>query len=326
MEKIRIGVLGCSAIAERSILPTLSLAPEYKLAAVASRSEIKGKLIGEKYRCRYHDYEGIIGASDIDAIYVSLPVSLHYAWGRKVLESGKHLLLEKTFTDNILKAEELTTMARKARLVAMEALVYVYHPLYQNVVELINGGEIGEIRHIEAFFGFPFLPEDNIRNSRDLGGGALLDALVYPLSFTLNVSGEPHLRYSSNVLFDKKDQIDSRGFLQIDWKEYSAHIAYGFGFMYRNVYSVWGDKGYLSVDRAFSRPPDLKGIITIHKESGFNEIEVPPADHFSRMLSAFAAKIYGEDESGLNESENILCRMRLISDLYSESYRRFLPR
>ena len=284
---------------------------------MASLSEEKGRAFASKYHCDYCTYDELLARDDVNAVYVSVPVGLHHEWATKVLASGKHLLLEKTFTDNWEKACQIISMAQARSLVAMEALVYMYHPLYETVRAAIDAGEIGELAHLEAFFGFPFLPASDIRNNRSLGGGAALDALIYPLSFCLSLSPEPYLRYSSHVIYDKEYNIDARGFLQIDWHDHSAHVSYGFGFMYRNYYSAWGDKGYLTVDRAFTRPPDLKSEIVIHQQGHTKIIEVPPANHFDRMVSAFALKIRGDDKSGVNEDQDILRRLKIITEVYN---------
>ena len=111
---LKIGVLGNSSIARRSVIPAIKECKDFVLAGVGSREG--------------QSYESILD-SDVDAVYVSLPVGLHYEWGKKVLKSGKHLLMEKTFTESYGQAKELFDIASVLNLSCMEALMYEFHPL-----------------------------------------------------------------------------------------------------------------------------------------------------------------------------------------------------
>lgn len=315
-DRIRIGLLGCSTIAKRSVLPAITSNEQFKLIAVGARSREKADQFAHSFSCQAGSYDDILADPSIDAVYVSLPVGLHYEWGERVLSSGKHLLLEKTFTHSVSTARRLIDLAQKRQLVAMEALPYVFHPLFQRVRKIAESGQLGELRHIEAVFGFPNLPEGDNRYRPDLGGGAILDALIYPLSFSLHIGGRDYLKYSHNAVRDCQTNIDLRGSLQIDWKNWSAQIAYGFGFSYRNTYTVWGETACLNAERVFSRPPDLAAEIRIMRQGATEVISIEPADHFCLMLDAFARKIYGLDKSGVNEGDDILARMNIISAMY----------
>jgi NDP-hexose-3-ketoreductase len=292
----------------------------FKLVSVGSRSREKAERFARKFNCQATSYDGVISDDSVDAVYVSLPSGLHYEWGLKVVNSGSHLLLEKPFVDTFERAAEIIDTARKKNVIAMESLTYVYHPMFAEVSRLLRDGEIGAIRHVEASFGFPFLPSSDIRNNRSLGGGAILDNLVYPLSFCLNLLDHEYHSRSFHIIQDKTRNIDSRGFLRIDWQDVSANITYGFGFSYRNSFAIWGDKGTLHVDRAFTRPKEMPGEIIIQKEDGEKRtIAIDPANQFGLLLKAFYQKIIGADKSGVNEGENILRRMKIISEMYKAS-------
>lgn len=315
-KKVRIGVLGCSSIAERQVVPAILQTDRFELRYVASRTNQKGKLFSEKFKCDFCGYEALISSDQIDAVYLSLPVGLHYQWGKKVVEKGKHLLMEKTFTDSLQKAKEIILLSRNKKLVAMEALAYVYHPLYKKVLSLIKGGEIGQVKHIEAHFGFPLPGENDFRIKPDLGGGAILDALIYPLSFALNVSNETLGKVSHCLRFNNKYRIDEQGSLLIDLGTIFASINYGFGLMYRNQYCIWGSDGYLMADRVFTRPVDFINEIVLVTPNESKKIPVVADNQFVNMLNAFADKIFLKSSDSLNEGENITARMKIISELY----------
>jgi len=314
-EKIAIAVLGCSSIANRSVIPAILKSDKLDLTHVASRSREKAGQYARRFGCEACGYHDVLDNDQIDAVYVSLPVGLHYDWGLRVVQEGKHLIMDKTFTEDIEQAREILALSERKNTVSMEALAYVYHPVYQKAQGIVEDGDLGKVRHVEAFFGFPFLPEGDIRNSPELGGGAMLDALIYPLSFALNTIGRDPLSFKYNIIRDEGWRVDSRGFVQINWDDCSAQIGYGFGFAYRNSFSVWGDKASLHVNRGFSRQATEKGSVILKKQDRAEEIEIDPADQFMLMLDAFAYKIEGRDTTGVNENANILDRMGIISSM-----------
>lgn len=323
VEKIRIGVLGCSSIAERSVIPAIIRNDRFELVAVGSRSKDKAESFGRRFGCQGKGYHELLADNLIDAIYVSLPVGMHFQWAELVLKAGKHLLLEKTFTTDLNEAKQLVDLAHEKKIIAMEALAYVYHPLFVRVSTLINDGVIGTLRHLEAQFGFPHRSDNDIRYQRALGGGAILDALVYPLSLSLRLGGKDIERYEHHVVYDKQRNVDVRGFVQIVWPDYSAQIAYGFGFMYRNTCTIWGETGYLTVSRIFTRPDNMVGEIQISDQDHSYTVQVEAANHFILMLNAFAEKIWRVDTSGMNEGHDILSRMEIISNLHLDFEKRY---
>lgn len=317
LNKVNIGVLGCSSIAERSTIPAIIENNGLKLIAIGSRDKQKAEKLASKFGCIGGSYDEILDNPAIDAIYLPLPAGLHYEWGMKVLQSRKHLLMEKPFTDSYEKAVELINFSKSRSLIAMEFLTYVYHPLILKVFELVKSKEIGNIRLIEASFGFPVLPKEDIRNNPSLGGGAILDNLIYPLSLCLHLLDNEYKKISYQIIEGKEYLTDERGFLRLDAKNASAHINYGFGFFYRNSFTIWGDSGIIEVDRAFTRPKDMAGKIII-KKNGVTETNIitAPADQFGETINAFYSKITGHDRTEKNEGRDILYRMKIISDMY----------
>ena len=316
--KINIGVIGCSSIALKAVLPAIRNSNLFQLVAVGSRDPLKASFYASRFQCGATTYEGIIRDQRIDAVYVSLPVALHYHWGMKVMKSGKHLLLEKTFTESYLQGKRLFKLAQSKSLVAMEGLMYIYHPLFGKVKELIQKGIAGDIRLIEARFGFPYPEAEDIRNSTELGGGALLDSCIYPLSLSLYISGSKPIGYSAKIFAHEHAHVDGRGFIQLEWGKHCAQIAFGFGFTYRNSYAIWGDKAVITVERGFSRPSNYAGKITITDMKRTYNVQVKPSDHFKLMLESFAKKIKGIPRDGFNEEEDVLLRLRYITDIRSK--------
>lgn len=312
MKRYRIGILGFSAIARRSMIPALKRHPRLELAAVGTRRrEVRDEILG--LGAEPLSYDGLLAAPDLDALYISLPVGLHGEYAERALLAGKHVLLEKTFTHSLESAERLFALSRERGLVLREGLMYIHHPLLQQVRNLLP--ELGGIRSVEAFFGFPHLPDNDIRYQKELGGGAALDALIYPLSLVLELFGTEPDAYWYTVENDAARGVDVSGAVFMKFGDASAYVRYGFGHMYRNAYSVWGKTGTLSVDRGFSRPPDFTGPVRLSRQGEVRDFEVPPADQFFCLLDSFCASLDGQPSP--DDEEAVLRRMRIIDTIHT---------
>ena len=127
-----------------------------------------------------HDiYAALLADPEIDAIYNPLPNGLHAEWTIAALEAGKHVLCEKPFTANATEAEAVAAVAARTGLVVMEAFHYRYHPLAQRMREIVESGELGTIRRVEAALCFPLPKFSDIRYQYDLAGGATMDVGSY---------------------------------------------------------------------------------------------------------------------------------------------------
>ncbi len=134
-------------------------------------------------------YEAMLADDGIDAVYIPLPNSLHAEWAIKAARAGKHVLCEKPLALNRAEAQAMFEAAAQARVVLLEAYPFWFQPQTAAMLDVIRRGEIGELRSVQASFGFTLRNPDNIRMNPDLGGGALLDAGCYALSLIRLVMG-----------------------------------------------------------------------------------------------------------------------------------------
>ncbi|WP_394782144.1 Gfo/Idh/MocA family protein [Undibacterium sp.] len=193
---IRWGILGTGQIARR-FANALSALPDARLHAVASRQLASAQAFAaglepsnSAVRC-YGDYQSLAQDADVDVIYVATPHSLHAENTQMALQAGKPVLCEKPFTMNARQARELVAMARDKKVFLMEAMWTRFLPAVQEARRLINAGEIGRPRLVQADFGFSsdLGPEHRLRNPA-LGGGGLMDVGIYPLSIAAFLLGE----------------------------------------------------------------------------------------------------------------------------------------
>jgi predicted dehydrogenase len=167
------------------------------VAAAASRNADTAAAFAKSLGiARHHgSYEALLADATIDVIYLPLPNSLHAEWAIKALEAGKHVLCEKPLALSRAEAEAMFAAARNNGVMLLEGFPYYFQPQTGDMLALLHGGAIGDVRGVQACFGFMLQnPQGNIRLNADLGGGALLDAGSYALSLIRLVMGEAPVR------------------------------------------------------------------------------------------------------------------------------------
>lgn len=192
-QKIRWGILGTGNIAHQ-FARGLSVLTDAELVAVGSRSQETADAFGDEFGVgrRHPSYEALANDPDVDAIYVSTPHSLHRENSLLCLDAGKAVLCEKPFTINAREAEEVVKAAREKQLFLMEAMWTRFLPALVRVRELLAERAIGDVRMVAADFGFRtnVNPKSRLFDPA-LGGGALLDVGVYPVSLASMILGAP---------------------------------------------------------------------------------------------------------------------------------------
>ncbi len=188
---VRWGILSTGAIA-RTFAHGLRSAQTGRLVAVGSRSvESAQKFAQEFGQVRAHgSYEALLADKEVDAVYVATPHPMHALWAVRAAEAGKHVLCEKPFALNAPEAMAVFDVAQQRGVFIMEAFMYRCHPQTAKVIELVKSGAIGELRMIQASFGFMggFNPSSRTYNL-ELAGGGIMDVGCYPVSFARLMAG-----------------------------------------------------------------------------------------------------------------------------------------
>src|SRR6187402_265920 len=193
-KKIRWGILGCGKIANK-FATDLQLIEDAELVAVASRDVEKGKAFASLFHARlnFNTYEALASCDEVDVIYIATPHGFHLEHTSLCLQHSKAVLCEKPMAINSKQVKEMIDLAQKQKVFLMEAFWTKFLPQYQKVVELIQAGEIGTIKMIEADFGFKATsPTPQRLYDVALGGGALLDVGIYPVFLALSLLGRPN--------------------------------------------------------------------------------------------------------------------------------------
>jgi predicted dehydrogenase len=193
METIRWGILSTGWIASQ-LAQAITDQPDAEIAAVGSRTQASADEFGAKWNVprRYGSYEALANDPDVDVIFIGTPHTFHYENMLLCLNAGKHVLCEKPITINAAQAEECIALARQKGLFLMEAMWTRFIPAILAFNDWLSKGELGEVRLVQADFSIikPYDPHHRLYDPY-LGGGALLDLGVYPVSFAHMILGTP---------------------------------------------------------------------------------------------------------------------------------------
>lgn len=293
MSKIKIGILGTSEIAFRRFLPALSKCDEFEYIGVASRTPEKGKPFTDAYGGAIYDgYDAMLADENIDAVYIPLPPALHYEWGKKALDAGKHILLEKPFTTSMSDTAALLSLAIEKGLAVHENYMFFYHSQLAWLTKQVQAGRIGEMRLIRAAFGFPKRKETDFRYSKDLGGGALLDCGGYPVRLVSHLLGETARVTASRLNQPDGYNVDLYGSATLENEAGQvAQISFGMDNSYKCELELWGSEGCLTADRIFTAPVGFAPVMTLSTAQGTEQITLSADDSFLNSIQSFECAI-----------------------------------
>ena len=259
---IRIGIICPSEIAFRRFLPALKEAGcfEYAGVAIANKEEFVGAtdeiLAKEKAKAQtfvdsyggkiYEGYRNLIKSEDIDAVYLPLPPGLHYQWAKVALNAGKHILVEKPCTTTLANTQDLLKEAESKNLAVHENYMFAFHDQLKAVNDIVDSGEIGDVRLYRVSFGFPMRAQNDFRYNKALGGGALLDCGGYTFKYAsmlLGPSAKMKYAQSNNIDGFSVDMYGSAAL--VNDKGVTAQVAFGMDHNYKCELEVWGSPCWL---------------------------------------------------------------------------------
>jgi predicted dehydrogenase len=287
-----LGVWTIGDHARRNLLPAVTEAPSWRLGAISTRDPAVCAEVAEACgTAGYLNPDDMLNDGALDAVLLAGPNGTHFERARQALLAGKHVFVEKSLTGRLGQAEELLALAMSRDLVLAECFMYQFHPQFEVLQNLLGpDGPVGRMHSIEARFGFPHLAADNIRYSRALQGGALLDAGAYCLSALDTLTGGDGEVVWARVGREHPFEVDTFGSAILSRGGTTAFADWGFGRSYRNELEVWGADASVSVPRSFSKPASLATEILVRHQAGgrLETITVPGANAFVRMLEHFA--------------------------------------
>jgi xylose dehydrogenase (NAD/NADP) len=280
----RWGILSTARI-NRAVLAGAGKSEAVEVVAVASRNGAHAEGYAREHGiARAHaSYEALLEDDDVEAVYISLPNSMHHEWTLRALANGKHVLCEKPYSRRAAEVEEAFDAAGRAGLVLSEAFMWRHNPQTRRLVELLP--EIGELRGVRSTHAFVLTDATNVRLIADLDGGGLMDVGCYCISASRLLAGEPERVYGEQVVGPTGVDVHFTATLRFA-SDVIAEFTCGFDFAHREL-ELFGTEGTLKTLDPFTFS---QGGVYLNGE----EMPVEPEDPYKLELENVAAAAAGE--------------------------------
>jgi predicted dehydrogenase len=288
---MRLGIVSTAHI-NRLVIPGAHASEKVELVAVGSRDQGRADAYAQEWSIprAYGSYEALLEDPKVDAVYISLPNTLHCEWSIKALEAGKHVLCEKPLSrhpDEVVAAFDVAE--RTGRLLS-EAFMYRHSPQTARLAELVAGGAIGELRIVRAAFSYSLYDADNIRLRPDVEGGSLMDVGCYCVSGSRLLAGEPESVVGQSVIGETGTDWVFAGLMHFA-DGVTALFDCGTSLPERDELEAIGTEGSLFLDDPWhSRKP----VVEVRRDGRVERIELDPVDSYRLELENLSDAISGE--------------------------------
>jgi D-xylose 1-dehydrogenase (NADP+, D-xylono-1,5-lactone-forming) len=313
---VKWGLLSTAAINE-AILRGASESRDVDVIVVASRDEERARSYAQEHGLErsYGSYEGLLADPDVEAVYVSLPNSMHVEWTLRALEAGKHVLVEKPFSKHPDQVEEAFRRADAAELILSEGFMWRHHPQVHRLTELIDAGVAGQVRVVRTAFAFDLAVERGTGDTRfdpALDGGALMDVGCYCISGLRLVAGEPERARGEQVVGPSGVDVVFTGALAFA-DGVVGHFDCGFVVPRRAMLEVVGEEATVLVPDPFT--PRTPGIEVHRPGAQPEQIPIAPTNSYRLELENVSAAIRGEAPLLLGRDDAV-GQAQTIDELY----------
>jgi len=309
---VKWGFLSTANI-NRLVLAGARQSDRVDVVAVASRDAARAQEYARANGIEraYGSYEALLADPGIEAVYISLPNSLHVEWSVRALEAGKHVLCEKPLDRRAAAVERAFDAAeREGRLLA-EAFMFRHNPQTAELKELVERGAIGALEVIRACFSFTIDNPENVRLAADLDGGALMDVGCYCVSGSRLVGGEPERVYGEQVVGPSGVDVRFAGTMRFPG-DVVGQFDCGFDLPSRDELELIGGEGSLFLDDPWhARTPRIE----LRRGGTTEEITTGLSDSYRLELENMTDAIRGEAEPLLGRAD-ALGQARTIEALY----------
>lgn len=296
-DTVRWGILGAANFALEQMGPALHRARYGEFAAIATRHPQKAQaFVDFAPGLRVHgDYDSLLTDPQIDAIYIPLPNHLHLEWGKRAIESGKHVLCEKPIAMHASEIDELIALRERSGLLVAEAYMIVHHPQWLHAKTLYDSGAIGKLQLVDSVFSFHLLDTGNIRNQAACGGGGIRDIGVYSYGCARFVTGAEPIRIRV-VDWVEENGVDVYTQVVAEFPGFHFSAIDSMRLSPRQEVTFHGDAGFIRLTCPFNANVYCQAEVELHRSD--REVVVwrfPGVDHYLLQVENFNRSVLHGD-------------------------------
>lgn len=324
MKTVRWGILSTARIGTGKVIPAIQRAANSEVVAIASRAQGRATAAASELGIpqAYGSYEELIGATDVDAVYIPLPNHLHLEWTIRAAGAGKHVLCEKPLALTAADARRMVDACAAADVKFMEAFMYRLHPSWVKVRDLVASGAIGDLRAIQTRFAYFNDDAANIRNRLETGGGALMDIGCYAVNLARMLYGSEPTSVSSAVLRDPRLGVDIVTSALLEFGDGQAAFTVSTRAEPDQRVHLMGTSGRIEVEIPFNIPPDRETRIFVTAggdppaDPDTVTITFPAVDQYTIQAELFARAIL-DDSSVPTPPEDGVENMKVVERIFA---------
>jgi D-xylose 1-dehydrogenase (NADP+, D-xylono-1,5-lactone-forming) len=311
-DTVRWGFVSTANI-NAKVLAGAAQSDRVEVVAVASRETSRAEAYAREHGIeRAHgSYEALLEDPEVDAVYISLPNSMHVEWSVRALEAGKHVLCEKPLSRHPDEVELAFDAADQAGRFLMEAFMYRHNPQTKQLQGLVEEGAIGRLRLIRAVFSFPLTDSPNVRLDPALDGGGLMDVGCYCVSGARLLGGEPVQVYGEQVAAPTGVDEVFTGTMRFE-EDVLAEVNCGLALPMRDELEAIGEEGSIFLDDPWHC---RKPVLELRTDRRTEEITLEVEDSYRLELENLSDAIRGRVEPLLGR-DDALGQARAIEALY----------
>jgi predicted dehydrogenase len=256
--RLRVGVLSTANIATEKVIPGMRRGSRCEVVAIASRNTDAARAVATRLDIpRAHgSYEALLADPEVDAVYLPLPNHLHAEWTIAAARAGKHVLCEKPLAMTATDAERMVDACRDAGVVLLEAFMYRLHPSWEAVRQVVASGRIGRLVAVQSWFSYYNDDPANIRNIREVGGGALFDIGCYNVNLSRMLFDAEPTRVSGAITRDPQSGVDIVTSAILEFPTGVATFTCSTRTETDQRVHVYGTTGRVAIEIPFNIPPD----------------------------------------------------------------------
>jgi D-xylose 1-dehydrogenase (NADP+, D-xylono-1,5-lactone-forming) len=309
---VKWGLLSTADI-NRKVIPGMRASEKVELIAVASREQMRADEYAREWEIEraYGSYEALLEDADVEAVYISLPNTLHCEWSIRAVEAGKHVLCEKPMSRHLADVESAFDAAERSGRILTEAFMYRHNPQTARLRQLVDDGAIGDLRVVRSCFSYALYDEGNIRLRTDVEGGSLMDVGCYCVSGSRLLGGEPERVYGEQFVGPSGTDWVFTGSLRFPG-DVLAQFDCGTALGERDELEAIGTEGSLFLDDPWHC---VEPVIELRRDGQVERIELEHADSYRLEVEDLSDAIRGGGEALLGR-EDAVGQARAIEALF----------
>jgi predicted dehydrogenase len=319
-DAVKWGIVSTADI-NRKVIPGAKESDKVDLVGVASRTQERADEYAREWDIprAFGSYEALLADPEIEAVYISLPNTMHCEWSIKAVQAGKHVLCEKPMSRDPNEVEAAFAAADRADRLLSEAFMYRHNPQTKKLKELLVSGAIGELRLVRSTFSYPLFDVENIRLRTDLEGGALMDVGCYNVSGSRLLAGEPESVWGEAWYGPTGTDWVFAGTMRFP-NDVIATFDCGTAMTNRDELEAIGTEGALFVDDPWHCN---KPVIEIRRDDGVERIELEREDSYKLELENLSDAIRGRAPLLLGR-EDAVSQAKVLQALHASGMTRAL--